>query len=233
MGHVKSRIYIVHGWTYTIEPWADTVRELERLGWDVRQLRVPGLTSPSDTVWTIDGYVEWLHGELVHDKHPVVLGHSNGGRIALNYSLAYPGHIEKLLLLNSAGVYDDRLMTRAKKGFFRLGSIVLRPLKKVPFLRRVVYRLAGAGDYNQAPENMKKTLQNMLDSDKKLHIENVQVTTRILWGNEDRATPLWQGAQIQHSIKGSTIDVHPGWAHAPYRTHPIELAEAIDRAGRS
>jgi pimeloyl-ACP methyl ester carboxylesterase len=230
---VKKQIYIIHGWAYSVEPWHETVEALTSLGWDVRLLKVPGLTTPSEKVWDISEYVEWLHSELEHDEHPIVLGHSNGGRIALNYALAYPDHIARLILLNSAGIYDDRTSIRIKRSVYRIASKVLRPLKRVPLLRKVVYRLTGSGDYNQAPENMKKTLQNMLASDQSLEISDVHVPTTLIWGGEDAATPVWQGIAMQGAIENSIIDVHLGWGHAPYRTHAAELAEAIDKAGRS
>ena len=43
-------LYIIHGWAYSIEPWQQTVDWLRENGVDVKQLRVPGLTEPSDEV---------------------------------------------------------------------------------------------------------------------------------------------------------------------------------------
>lgn len=219
-------LYIIHGWTYTIEPWTKTVELLQARGIDVKQLRVPGLTTPSDDVWTIDGYVEWLKGELSGVDEPVVLGHSNGGRISLNYLVKYPGSFGHLILLNSAGVQDQPSRVSAKRRVFHLLAKVLAPLKHVPYVKKVVYRLLKS-DYNRAPENMKKTLHNMLESDSQLDITKVTTQTSILWGKEDATTPLGMGRKMRQLLPNSQIKEFDGWKHAPYLTHPEQLAEEI------
>ena len=52
-------LYIIHGWTYTVEPWSKTLELLKRHSIKVKMLKVPGLTEPSDKIWTIDDYVQW------------------------------------------------------------------------------------------------------------------------------------------------------------------------------
>lgn len=61
---MKKELYIIHGWTYSTEPWTSVVSILRSKGVTVHQLRVPGLTNESDAVWDIEGYVQWLHDEL-------------------------------------------------------------------------------------------------------------------------------------------------------------------------
>ena len=39
-------LYIIHGWTYTTEPWNGTIAALKKAGINVKMLNVPGLTSP-------------------------------------------------------------------------------------------------------------------------------------------------------------------------------------------
>lgn len=223
----KKTVYIIHGWTYTVEPWTAVVSILRSKDVDVKQLRVPGLTSPSDEVWDVDGYVEWLSGELKGVKNPTILGHSNGGRISLNYLKKYPGSFEKLILLNSAGINVSDQKISLKRRVFKLGAKVLRPLKYIPLVRKVVYRLIGGSDYDNAPENMKKTLDNMLKSDARLSLGDIETPTVVLWGRKDRVTPLAQGVKIASELNDAELRPFDDWAHAPYITHPNELAEAI------
>lgn len=224
---MKKELYIIHGWTYSIEPWTSVVSILRSKGVTVHQLRVPGLTSPSDAVWDIDGYVEWLRGEIGDADQPVVLGHSNGGRISLNYLKKYPGSFEKLILLNAAGINVSNQKISLKRRVFRIAAKVLKPLKYIPLVRKVVYRVIGGSDYDRAPSNMKKTLHNMLESDKNLVLTDITTPTAVLWGKADPITPLAQGRKMAHDLPDASIREFEGWAHAPYITHPVELAEAI------
>ena len=75
-------LYIIHGWTYTVEPWKNTLAMLRDNGISVKMLHVPGLTERSDKVYTIDDYVKWANENIPDGA--VALGHSNGGRILLN-----------------------------------------------------------------------------------------------------------------------------------------------------
>ena len=224
---MKKELYIIHGWTYSTEPWTSVVSILRSKGVTVHQLRVPGLTNESNAVWDIEGYVRWLHDELQGAGRPIVLGHSNGGRISLHYLKKYPGSFEKLILLNAAGINVNNQKISLKRRVFRIAAKILKPLKYIPLVRKVVYRIIGGSDYDQAPANMKKTLHNMLESDKHLTLEDIETPTAVLWGKNDSTTPLALGVKMAHDLPNATIREFDGWAHALYITHPVELAEAI------
>ena len=81
-------LYIIHGWTYTVEPWKNTLEILRENGITVKMLNVPGLTEPSKKVYTIDDYVKWANQEIPDGA--IALGHSNGGRILLNLCAKKP-----------------------------------------------------------------------------------------------------------------------------------------------
>src|SRR5690349_17232860 len=99
-----KKVFIVHGWTYSLDKWTEICGLLRNMGIEPIQLRVPGLTEPSDKAWDIDGYVEWLNDKLKDEKNPVVIGHSNGGRISLAFVQKYPNKLGKLILIDSAGI---------------------------------------------------------------------------------------------------------------------------------
>lgn len=226
------KLYIIHGWAYSIEPWQQTVDRLRASGHDVVQLRVPGLTEPSEAVWDIDGYVDWLHKQLSGEDRPIVLGHSNGGRIALHYLRKYPDGVSKLILLDSAGIEVAEGRLSIKRRVLKLAAKLLKPLKYIPGLRKIVYRLLGS-DYGQAPANMQKTLANMLSSDRGFSAKSVTVPTAILWGADDRVTPPSMADKLHSQIAGSTLKIMPAWRHSAYMTHPNQLADEIEHAMES
>ncbi|MBR0461029.1 alpha/beta hydrolase [Candidatus Saccharibacteria bacterium] len=214
-------LYVIHGWTYTTKPWAKTIALLKEKGVNIKMLNVPGLTAPSQKVWTIDEYVKWADQNIPDGA--IALGHSNGGRILLNLCDQKPDKLKHLILLDSAGVYEES----TKRNLMRHLSKTLAPLKKVPYLQKVVHKLTGASDYSKAPENMKQTLANMIDSDKNLDLTKVTTPTSILWGRADTVTPPRQASVIHRAISGSTLKLFNSWTHAPYISHPQELASAI------
>lgn len=214
-------LYLIHGWTYTTKHWARALSLLEKSGVDVHMLNVPGLTAPSKRVWTISEYVDWANENIPDGA--IALGHSNGGRILLNLCAKNPKKLKKLILLDAAGVYEPS----RKRDILRKLSKLASPLKKLPLLRKVFHKLIGASDYDHAPENMKQTLTNMLDSDKSLKLEKVTTPTAILWGEADTITPPRQAKILHTKLKNSTLKIFHGWNHAPYLSAPVSLVDAI------
>lgn len=214
-------LYIIHGWTYTVEPWKTTLALLRENGLKIRMLQVPGLTEPSDRVWTIEDYVAWADEQIPDGA--IALGHSNGGRILLNLCVKNPGKLKYLILLDSAGVYEPSTKKRFVEKVAKLG----RPLKKIPFINKVFHRLTGTTDYSHAPENMKKTLVNMLESDRNLDISKVTTKTFILWGKKDTITPPRQATEIYEKLPTAELKFYANWTHAPYIADPEGLARVL------
>jgi pimeloyl-ACP methyl ester carboxylesterase len=207
-----------------VEPWQKTIEILKKdYKIAVEMLNVPGLTTGSKKVWTIEEYCDWADRNIPDGS--IALGHSNGGRILLNLCAKKPEKLKKLILLDAAGVYEES----KKREISRKISKIFGFLKKSALLRKIFHKLVGASDYDRAPENMKQTLTNMLTSDKKLDISKVKTKTAILWGEKDTITPLRQAEKMHDLIEGSTLLTYKNWTHAPYIADPSGLARAINR----
>ncbi len=217
----KVDLYIVHGWSYTIEPWRTTLGLLRETGLKVKVLKVPGLTEPSDKVYTIDDYVDWVDKEL--PEGAIALGHSNGGRILLNLCAKKPDKLKYLILLDSAGIYEPSTKKKIVASLAKIG----KPLKKIPALDKVFHKITGTTDYSRAPENMKITLSNMLESDKNLKFDAITTKTYILWGKKDTVTPPRQATKIYEGLPNAELKFYARWTHAPYISNPEELAKAL------
>lgn len=214
-------LYIIHGWTYTVEPWKHTLQIMREKGVSVKMLRVPGLTEESKKEFTIDDYVKWADREIPDGA--VALGHSNGGRILLNLCSIKPKKLKNLILLDSAGIYEPSLKKRVVERVAKIG----KPLKKIPVIDKAFHKITGSTDYSKAPENMKKTLVNMIDSDKSLDLSKVETKTYILWGKKDTTTPPRQGTMMYEKLPNAEIKFYANWTHAPYISSPEELARTL------
>lgn len=216
-----KQLYVIHGWTYDASRWDKTLEILKKNNIDVHFLNVPGLTAPSKKVWTIDDYVAWAN-ENIPDS-AVALGHSNGGRILLNLCAKNPQKLKHLILLDAAGVYENS----PKKHITKLIAKVGKPLKNIKFVSKVFHKLTGSTDYSKAPENMKRTLENMLESDKYLNIEAVTTKTSILWGKKDTITPPRMANKMNELLPNSSLKFFENWPHSAYISYPEELGNAI------
>ena len=214
-------LYIIHGWTYTVEPWKNTLAILRENGVSVKMLHVPGLTEASKKVFTIDDYVKWADENIPDGA--IALGHSNGGRILLNLCSKKPDKLKYLILLDAAGGYEPS----ARKKFVEKVAKLGKPLKKVPVIDKAFHKITGSTDYSRAPENMKQTLANMLASDKDLDMTKVETKTFILWGKKDTTTPPRQATTMYEKLPNAELKFYANWTHAPYISSPDELARAL------
>ena len=214
-------LYIIHGWTYTVEPWKNTLAMLRDNDISVKMLHVPGLTEKSDEVFTIEDYVEWADKNIPDGA--IALGHSNGGRILLNLCAKNPEKLKYLILLDAAGIYEPSAKKKIVEKIAKIG----KPLKKVPIIDKAFHKITGSTDYSRAPENMKQTLANMLASDKDLDFSKVQTKTFILWGKKDTTTPPRQATAMYEKLPNAELKFYANWTHAPYISSPDELARAL------
>lgn len=214
-------LYIIHGWTYTVEPWKNTLSILRDNGISVKMLHVPGLTEKSDKVYTIDDYVRWADENIPDGA--IALGHSNGGRILLNLCADNPEKLKYLILLDAAGVYEPSARKKVVEKVAKIG----KPLKKVPIIDKAFHKITGSTDYSRAPKNMKQTLANMLESDKDLDFGKVDTKTFILWGKKDTTTPPRQATTMYEKLPNAELKFYANWTHAPYISSPEELARVL------
>lgn len=223
-------VYILHGWTYSTNKWKPLQTKLEKEKINVVLLRIPGLTSSIDRAYTIEDYVNWLEMELPKDEKVIIAGHSNGGRLALHFALAFPHRIEQLFLIDSAGVYHDDLYSKIKRGSFRLAAKIGKKITNSAIARKILYKAARESDYTQANPIMKQTMKNLLESDKTLALNAIQVPTTILWGEQDTVTPLVDGLIMHAKIKNSKMYTISEAMHSPQFSHPEKVAAIITQS---
>lgn len=223
----QSSIYILHGWTYSKSKWAPFVSLLKKRGLTPILVNIPGLTEKINKPWNIDDYSNWLYKKLEKEKDVVLVGHSNGGRIAMAFSIKYPDKVSRLVLIDSAGIYHDELYIKLKRRIFRVIAKTGRKLARVGIARDFLYFLTGEKDYKEASENMKKTMINLIEFDKNLKPENISVPTIIIWGQDDRVTPVSDGKMLNQKIQNSKLFIIDNSGHSPQFTNSEKVAEII------
>ena len=222
-----KKIYIIHGWTYTTDAWGACIAALREKGCEPIMLNVPGLTKPSSEVWTLEKYVAWLKTKVESERDLALVGHSNGGRIAIAFAATYPEIVQKLILVDAAGIAHHEFLLEVKRVVFGVVAKVGRIFTTSPFLRKAFYRLIGARDYERASENMRTTMKNLIGRDLTPELEHITAPTLIIWGEKDTATPLSDAHIMHERIHGSELYTIPDAHHSPHALHPVLVANKI------
>jgi pimeloyl-ACP methyl ester carboxylesterase len=235
-----KKIFILHGWTYSTEKWADFINEMKMRGFECILLKIPGLTETTDKVWALQDYVEWLKAKLDKENEisennkvaatkqaAIVIGHSNGGRIALAFALKYSDKIKSLVLIDSAGIFHDELPIKIKRLLFGTAAKIGKKITSSEHLRNLMYKFARENDYKNASEQTRKTMANLISIDLAPKLSQINTPTIIIWGKNDKITPLADAFLINSSIKNSKLHIIEGAKHSPQFTHTKEIAEII------
>lgn len=221
-----NKILILHGWTYSLDKWNFFSTSLNRIGFEVELLEIPGLTLKSDEVWNLEKYSDWLDKQIGNSK-VVLLGHSNGGRIAAYFTEKFPNKVQKLILIDTAGIYHKDLGIQIKRFMFGKAAQIGKVFTKNETLKKFLYRLAGESDYQKATPNMRKSMVNLISISLNEVFKRINKDTLIVWGKEDKITPLKDAYTINNSIRRSKLVIIDGARHSPFFTHTDEVVRAV------
>jgi pimeloyl-ACP methyl ester carboxylesterase len=206
-------LLLLHGWgssAQSLRPLADALASSYRT--HTVDLPGHGVSPPPPAAWGVPEHARLLDTYVREEMaaSATLVGHSNGGRIAL-YMASTPDHadlVERLVLVSPSGVEPRRSwkyslrsgLATALKAPFR----VLPPPLQAPamdWLRHsLVWRILGSSDYNQLSgvmrETFVKTVNHHLDGD----LRRIEVPTLVFWGTEDEAVSRRQMAVIEDAL---------------------------------
>jgi pimeloyl-ACP methyl ester carboxylesterase len=231
-----NTLVILHGWKSSSQRWQRIKEILEEKGLKVFVPDLPGFKNENELkqVWTLDDYLAWTERfiEKVAPQPFFLLGHSFGGRISIKYAAKYPERLKGLILVSAAGVTRRPKFKIALFAF--LGKIAklifaIEPLGFLePVVRKIAYFLLGVKDYRFLEGRiMKETFKRVIGEDLKSFLPLIDVPTLIVWGREDKTTPLTDGYLMNKQIKQSRMEILEGVGHLPHLKKPELLAEKI------
>jgi pimeloyl-ACP methyl ester carboxylesterase len=227
MGAMK-KIIILHGWTKTPDKWQPFLDIFKRNKLSTDFLKIPSLTEKSDKIWNLSDYAQWLKDIIDKEKDKVVLiGHSNGGKIALAFANLYPQKVEKLILIDSAGIYHNEISLKIKRTLFKAIAKIGKKLTSSKTMKDLLYRFAKESDYKDLDDKTKQTMINLISVDLKPILPQIKTPTLIIWGRNDKITPLSDGITMNNLIENSKLEIVEDARHSPQFTHTAKVIDII------
>lgn len=220
-----TEILALHGWTNSIEKWGFFSESLREKNIKIKIPLIPGLTKKVSQPWNLEDYVSWLK-RVVGTKKIILLGHSNGGRIALAFAAKYPKNVSQLVLIDSAGIHHNELAKRLKRIIFQGIAKIGKKITSSENLRKFLYKLTGESDYRNANKIQQQIMLNLIYQDLTPILKKIKTPTLIIWGQDDKTTPLTDGKLMHKLIKNSNLEIIKG-GHCPHYTDPQKVAKII------
>jgi len=225
-------VILMHGWGCTHQ----TVLSVEQAvlpGFRVFNLDLPGCGDSSEpsNVWGVEDYDKMLE-ELVEFEHiqtPILIGHSNGGRVAIQYASHHPVH--KLVLIDAAGIKPHRSMSYYVKVYsykaLKHGAWALLGHEQGDNWLEKYRKRAGSADYNASSPKMRAIMSRLVNTDLKGIMPQIACPTLLIWGENDTATPLSDAKTMERLIPDAGLVSFAGCGHYSFLDNPGQFAAVM------
>ena len=182
-----------------------------------------GEPAPDDP--TVQGYAKRLGEYIGKNKltNVVLVGHSFGGRVAIEYASA--NKIDGLVLVDSAGLKPKFSLNRSCK---IARYKIAKTLAKWRLVSKDKLSKYGSADYSACDQKLKKVLVCAVNYNQSKLLKDIKCPTLIVWGDQDKDTPLYMAKRLNKGIKNSGLVVLPGAGHFSFLSNPAGFAKIID-----
>jgi pimeloyl-ACP methyl ester carboxylesterase len=248
-------LLLVHGLSGCWKNWLENIPHFAR---DHRVIAIdlPGFGEsemPAKTI-CIGGYadtIDTLMSELGIDSARIV-GNSMGGFIAAELAIRYPARVERLVLVDAAGLSIEFLRTTRKRGVrHHLETVALckigllasrsalvarrRRLRNALLLLFVVHpsRLAPELAIEQVGSSGKPgfpaALQALCSYPIRERLADIACPTLIVWGGKDRLVPVKDATLFEQLIADARKIIYADTGHLPMLERPSRFNADVGR----
>lgn len=225
-------VLVLHGWGDSVRGVAGLQKALSA-DYKVLALDLPGFggSQAPTSAWDLDDYARFVAAVLkkldLQEPHAVI-GHSNGGALAIrtvSMGLVKPA---KLVLLAASGV---RTNSQTKRFFLKVvaktgnAATIWMPGRYRRALRKGLYGAAGSDILvmPQLEDTFKKTVRQDVQGD----AAAISIPTLLVYAADDDAIPVADGKQYNSLIKHSKLHVIKDAGHFVHQDQPEKVTGLI------
>ena len=185
-----------------------------------------GQSQVPNSIYDVDDYKKIVY-EFVRKiglKKINLIGHSFGGRISIKLAAENPNFLEKIILVDTAGI-----VTASKiKKITSIIAKIISPVFKLNFmrpLRKKFYFFIGS-EYLEN-EKLSKIFSKVVSENLTRLLTLIKKSTLILWGKNDNVTPLYYGELMNKLIPKSKLVVFERAGHFSFLDQPKEFVREL------
>ena len=184
-----------------------------------------------------------VNRQYIHKK-AIVIGHSMGGAVALRYTDLYPEHVQKLILIDAAGLLEKSAFVKhiatfefgdkfpifiqqqiAKMNNFTSSMIEVTTRNNffTDFLQKNDY----AWNWLFSDSTNMNTALSLVEEDFSQAVQNITIPVEIIWGEKDAVAPLRTGKVLNKQIKNSRLQIIKEAGHVPMKSNYSQFIDAL------
>lgn len=232
-------IFLFHGWGTDITTYRGLIDFLA-LKNRVICLDMPGfgLSDDPPVAWNVPEYSEFARKFIdvfrnnATDEKPILMGHSFGGRVIIYMVANKLVNAKKLVLFASAGIKPKRgikyyVKVYSYKMAKKISESKILKGKFKDFAEKHKNK-AGSGDYRNAKGVMRETFVKVVNFFVKDILHKVDVSTLLIWGENDTATPVADGKVMEKLIPDAGLVVLKNAGHYAFAEKHYEFCLIVD-----
>ena len=173
-----------------------------------------GNSEPLTQAFSVEDYALWTKAvlELLQVKHPHVIAHSFGCRVAVKLSALEPDFFDKILLTGAAGVV-------LKRGFsYHCKVKTYRLIRR--FAPRFAERNFGSAEYRGLSPVMKESYKKVVNEDLRDCARKMDSEVLLVQGMEDTTTPKREAEAYLVCLKHGRLTMMEG-GHFAFAEYPL------------
>lgn len=220
---VGNAVLLLHGWGANIQTMLPIFNMLKNKC-RVIAVDLPGFGESDEPNEPINSFyyaniVKRLL-DILEIKKVILIGHSHGGRISIIMASHYQELVEKIVLIDSAGIKPKRKPKYFVKIFsYKIIKYIYNnfiPKKAREKKLNNLYKKYGSVDYKNTTGVMRKTIVNVLKDNIDNLLQLIKIPTLIVWGDKDLDTPLYMANRLKKNIEDSGLIVLKNAGHFSY-----------------
>jgi pimeloyl-ACP methyl ester carboxylesterase len=183
--------------------------------------------------YKITTFVDFLHAfmQAQNLSKATLVGNSLGGWIAIDFAVRHPQMVDKIVLVDSAGLPFEKPIT-VDLNPASLGD--MRTLLESIFYdkKMVTEEFALQAFTNHVRNNDGFTIQRTLAGFAQNQFEDAKLSTihapaLVVWGRQDELIPVSSGEKLRDGIPGAKLVVYEQCGHVPQLEKPAEFNKAV------
>ena len=213
-------VFLLHGWGMNGECFDKLIKSFPNKTFIVLDFPPFGKSGKNIEDWNLFSYAGMFMSLCEHLKIDKcdILGHSFGGRIAIVVCAVKSSLVHSCILVDSAGMKPKRTlkyhMQICKYKFFKkLGKDVSK---------------FGSKDFQMLSPKMKKVFSNIVNLFLEDYAKKINCKTLIVWGKDDKETPLYMAKRLNKLVKNSGLEVIPNAGHFPFFDAPLKFYNLLE-----
>ena len=227
-----STVLLLHGWGDTLAGLSAIQQSLAKQ-YQVVSVDLPGFGSSQspNAVWNLDNYAKFLAAFAKKlDFAPfAIIGHSNGGALAIRSVSIGALTPERLVLIAASGIRNSPSLKKSGlKVVAKVGkaATILLPLRTKTKLRKKLYGVAGSDLL--VVEHLQDTFKATVRQDVQADAANITIPTLLIYADNDAAVPIADGQTYHRLIKSSRLEIIEGAGHFVHLDDPRAVNTLIE-----